>query len=321
MNGWARVSDTTVSDTPPTGPEWTVAMHDQTDDFVADLRERAARQQQNRQHELHRELAEKQAHLARLRELILHLRRLADGPDDNLWEWIESEIRWENPPSPNAAVFAEICKTLPVHIAYESVGVPDHNFETMVRTVWIKRRDGTTQRIPIGIQRRDLPPDSDGDAIAELVLWQGNPRPDDALQAMARVLDELEAFADEAEACEGPIDCTPYVAAVVMNSDADERPAAAIDPPAEGEDEHPTEDIVLTANDEAVLTAMAEYDGSRLLTIADISREARPAVSERTAGGCIRKLIGHGLAERPGGQRQGARLTIPGRRHAHKIAD
>jgi hypothetical protein len=79
----------------------------------------------------------------------------------------------------------------------------------------------------------------------------------------------------------------------------------------------------LTVNQTRVLQTMARFDPSRLLsskTIAD-EMDATSRLSEETVRQCVGKLIGLRLAERPEGDRSGARLTIAGRRLAGKIAD
>lgn len=79
----------------------------------------------------------------------------------------------------------------------------------------------------------------------------------------------------------------------------------------------------LTVNQSRVLQTMARFDASRLLSSKMIAEEMDPTgrLSARTIGPIVRKLIEMHLAERPEGDRSGARLTTAGRRLAPKIAD
>lgn len=79
----------------------------------------------------------------------------------------------------------------------------------------------------------------------------------------------------------------------------------------------------LTKSQSLVLKTMAVSDPARLLSAEAISREmdAPERLSPRTIGPILQRLIGLDLAERPQGTRSGARLTLPGRRLASKIAD
>lgn len=79
----------------------------------------------------------------------------------------------------------------------------------------------------------------------------------------------------------------------------------------------------LTLNQSRVLQAMARCDTSRLLSSKMIAEEMDSMVrlSEETVRQCVVKLIGANLAERPEGDRSGARLTNGGRKLAGKIAD
>ena len=79
----------------------------------------------------------------------------------------------------------------------------------------------------------------------------------------------------------------------------------------------------LTKSEQTTLTTMANFDPSRLASASDVSA-AMPAatqLSDRTIGPAIRKLISLELAERPEGDKQGARLTIKGRKRAAQLAD
>jgi hypothetical protein len=100
-------------------------------------------------------------------------------------------------------------------------------------------------------------------------------------------------------------------------------------PPAPPADIHESTGPALTASQSRVLKTMAMFDTSKLLSskmIADETedRESRPptaGLSEETVRLCVGKLIKLNLAERPEGERSGARLTTPGRKLAGKIAD
>lgn len=85
----------------------------------------------------------------------------------------------------------------------------------------------------------------------------------------------------------------------------------------------------LTASQSRVLQAMGRFDGSQLLSARMLAKEtedgqAKPplaALSEETVRQCVKKLIAEGLAERPQGDRSGARLTSAGRKKVGKIAE
>jgi hypothetical protein len=79
----------------------------------------------------------------------------------------------------------------------------------------------------------------------------------------------------------------------------------------------------LTVNQSRVLQTMARFDASRLLSSKMIAEEmdATVRLSEETVRQCVGKLIEANLAERPEGDRSGARLTTAGRKLAGKIAD
>ncbi len=96
----------------------------------------------------------------------------------------------------------------------------------------------------------------------------------------------------------------------------------------DGPRETPTTDSdeappALTPNQTVVIETMAQFDGSRLLSAVTIDEGMDPKrrLSARTIGPIVRRLIKLGLAERPEGERSGARLTPKGRRLAPKIAD
>lgn len=92
-------------------------------------------------------------------------------------------------------------------------------------------------------------------------------------------------------------------------------------PPPVGGDE--SAGPALTVNQSRVLQTMAIFDASRLLSADAIAAEMAPAerLSARTIGPIVRRLIELRLAERPEGDRSGARLTTAGRRLASKTAD
>lgn len=77
----------------------------------------------------------------------------------------------------------------------------------------------------------------------------------------------------------------------------------------------------LTSSERLTLCTMANFDVLDLATAQRIAEAMDPAeaLSDRTITPAIRKLIELGLAERPEGDRQGARLTLRGRRLAQKI--
>jgi hypothetical protein len=79
----------------------------------------------------------------------------------------------------------------------------------------------------------------------------------------------------------------------------------------------------LTTSQARVLVTMSLFDGSRLLATKAIIEEmdAASRLSAETVRLAVRYLIEVDLAERPDGERQGARLTPAGRRLAAKIGD
>lgn len=79
----------------------------------------------------------------------------------------------------------------------------------------------------------------------------------------------------------------------------------------------------LTVNQSRVLQTMALFDASRLLSSKMIAEEmnAITRLSEETVRQSVGRLIESKLAERPEGDRSGARLTTVGRKLAGKIAD
>lgn len=79
----------------------------------------------------------------------------------------------------------------------------------------------------------------------------------------------------------------------------------------------------LTGNEVAVLNTLAGFDPMQLASGAMIEDEMddKTALSLRTIGNAVARLIELGLAERPRGDRSGVRLTLAGRRAARKVAD
>jgi hypothetical protein len=86
---------------------------------------------------------------------------------------------------------------------------------------------------------------------------------------------------------------------------------------------HESAGPALTPNQARVLQTMNMFEAEPLVSAAAIAAEMQKQwrLSERTIGPIVRKLIDLGLAERPEGERSGARLTMKGRRLASKIAD
>ncbi|MFA9479969.1 hypothetical protein ACERK3_16940 [Phycisphaerales bacterium AB-hyl4] len=122
---------------------------------------------------------------------------------------------------------------------------------------------------------------------------------------------EARRFADEL----GEIAAEAWPAPV---SGAGAKPATA-----DG-DEAASQQQALTRSQRLALQALARFDAADLATleaVADRSREVEPSgISRRTAGDAIKRLVTLGLAERPEHERQGARLTLAGRRLASKLA-
>lgn len=79
----------------------------------------------------------------------------------------------------------------------------------------------------------------------------------------------------------------------------------------------------LTAAERLTLRTLGHFDAHILATAAEIHEAMDPheRLSEPTILAAIRKLATLNLAERPQGKRQGARLTIRGRRLASKVID
>lgn len=85
----------------------------------------------------------------------------------------------------------------------------------------------------------------------------------------------------------------------------------------------PGQVFALTASHRIALCALAKFDPAILASASKIAEKIDPMerLSERTITKSIKRLIELGLAERPEGDRQGARLTMEGRRLVPKIAD
>lgn len=81
----------------------------------------------------------------------------------------------------------------------------------------------------------------------------------------------------------------------------------------------------LTTSELSTLLALANFDPAQLATVEKIAErmldlDRARNYSTRTIGDAVRRLTDMGLAERPEGIRQGARLTMKGRRLVPKIA-
>jgi hypothetical protein len=104
-------------------------------------------------------------------------------------------------------------------------------------------------------------------------------------------------------------------------------PAPTAIPPAIRTDDRPENaDPVppsLTSSQTRVLVTMSRFDGSRLLATKAITDEMDAAfrLSDETVRLAVLYLIQVNLAERPEGERLGARLTQAGRKQAAKIGD
>ena len=130
------------------------------------------------------------------------------------------------------------------------------------------------------------------------------PKPDPVLAAG---IDHLAAMAYGAKPWGSPAPAMPTVAAPPAIPAGDVQPHGP----------------ALTENQSQVLKTLALFDGSQLLSAATITAEMdRSArLNVETVRQCVGKLIESGWAERPEGERSGARLTNEGRRVVGKIAD
>lgn len=126
-------------------------------------------------------------------------------------------------------------------------------------------------------------------------------------------------FSLEASANEAAHESLAALKSAHLSEPSAESPAAPVHPIGPGEPAVPA----LTVNQSRVLQTMALFDSSRLLSTKMIAEEmdATVRLSEETVRQCVGALIGSGWAERPKGERSGARLTAAGRKHAVKIAD
>jgi hypothetical protein len=90
-----------------------------------------------------------------------------------------------------------------------------------------------------------------------------------------------------------------------------------------GSDEDDQPPPALTANEVSVLRTLAIFDPAELASAARVeaAMDRAERISDKTIRVAIRRLVELGLAERPEGDRSGARLTIAGRRLVRKIAD
>lgn len=93
--------------------------------------------------------------------------------------------------------------------------------------------------------------------------------------------------------------------------------------PLSNDDPDDTQPPALTDAERWTLQALAGFDPADLAKASRVS-DAMPLeqhLSERTIRQAIKRLVSLGFAERPEGEKQGARLTMRGRRLATKIAD
>jgi len=93
--------------------------------------------------------------------------------------------------------------------------------------------------------------------------------------------------------------------------------------PSEPAQVEPLQPPALNECQRLTLTTMASFDPSDLVSARRVADAMDPMerLSPRTVTPAIRQLVKLQLAERPHGSRQGARLTIQGRKIASKIAD
>lgn len=108
-----------------------------------------------------------------------------------------------------------------------------------------------------------------------------------------------------------------------LGGSVSELPMAAAEAPDAHGGEVDSTRPALTTNQSRVLQTMARFDASRLLSAKMIADEmdATVRLSEETVRQCVGKLIASQLAERPEGDRSGARLNNAGRKLAGRIAD
>ena len=187
-------------------------MESQPNDLTADLRERAKRAEYSRQMKLVRRLAQ-------FRRLIRLSRQLAENATDSqLWNTITRATRDDRELRPSVRVMLDTAG-LPVAVSRFTAGLSAiHGISSGIspfkatvsgREVHFYFRDGTSDRIPIEIQKFECV--GDEGSAAELTLWKNASRPGEARQALFRLLDDLESFAEETDSGEGPAAIPPYI--------------------------------------------------------------------------------------------------------------
>jgi hypothetical protein len=87
----------------------------------------------------------------------------------------------------------------------------------------------------------------------------------------------------------------------------------------ESEPESEAASITFTANERKLLKSMVSRDGAFLWSAAALGEDA--GLGDETARRFIVRLCDHGLAERPDGDRRGARLTTRGRARAKELVE
>lgn len=94
------------------------------------------------------------------------------------------------------------------------------------------------------------------------------------------------------------------------------------DPAGQGDGEDEAQAPGLTKGESTTLHTLALIDPAVLASTSYVTdtMAAKERLSETTTRKAIKKLVSLGLAERPEGERQGARLTIKGRRLSNKLA-
>lgn len=90
-----------------------------------------------------------------------------------------------------------------------------------------------------------------------------------------------------------------------------------------GDDNALSQAPALTKSEWLTLYTLASFDAAKLASVEQIADAMDPTqrLSLRTIGDALKKLIALHHAERPEGERHGARATVAGRRMAAKIAD
>jgi len=155
------------------------------------------------------------------------------------------------------------------------------------------------------------------------IRWGLPPLPPDFrtyTEAMSKRIGELRSISVTA------LDTVPTVSVAPGLPGRPQRAAAAVDVltkcPDPSADADESLSPALTENESSVMHAMHRYDASLLLSTHKIGETMKMAgrLSVRTIELIVKKLIGLGFAERPEGNRKGARLTMAGRRLVPKIA-